>query len=283
MDILSFSLFKTIYYFLDISFCLFYDYSACMSLTYFNVRISSCTIGFLYTFFMDQTALQIETITSKLPALLIEGAGDKLQNLMTPLYKQPGYSTSNLGLLELLMKPIYLPPIEIDSTFTRWIYPLNAMQPLIHDWISRFIENFKSPRFNVLLTFVCPGHQFAVGKFGLAYLPNMLTNGDLPTYSRSTPPFQPSIATTASYNGIRSLNGVFFEVTDTSKTIAVQSSIPTNYPMNPMDLTLPDRAPLFGGFRFTHIGPVRFGMSLTSITVRPMISLVDVTLTPWAH
>lgn len=230
---------------------------------------------------MDQTSLSPPIINTKLAALAIESAGDKQQSMVSPLLRQPGYSTKNLELLELLSKPVYLPSFTVDPTFNDWFFPITPSTVLQNPWVAHLMSNFMSPVFDANLTLVVPGHQFAVGLFGVAYVPNMVGDNAI-FYPDSTTTFQligGGINTTTAYNRIVALNGTIFSLTESAKTICTKSSTPSNFPMNPLALANP-ALPL-GGFWFRRISPLNFGMSLTSFTVRPILNLTNVALMPW--
>lgn len=233
---------------------------------------------------MDPSLLQQHNITTKLSALSIEGSETPVKSFNEPLYRQPGYSTQNLNLLQLMSKPLFLNPVTVDSTFLYWSFPILALQPIFHQWIEPFIKNFCSPRFNINLTLNIPGHQFAVVKFGAAYIPGMVGEDQIyfPNPSDPTIPFR-SNTPRITYNQVRAANGVFFSLCSSSKTVNLKSTIPTNYPMNPMDKTNVADNPQFGGFYINAVTPIRFGMSLTNITIRPVINLTDLALMPWNH
>lgn len=231
---------------------------------------------------MDQSLLNPHTINTKLSALSIEGSGDAPPPVTELFYRQPGYSTNNLDLMGLLTKPFYLPNITIDSTFDHWTFLLTAFQPYLHQWVPKFIENFVSPLFNVRITFMVPGHQFAVLRLGLSYLPTLIDDNVIASYTAASTGIDISTTTvTGRYNQTRAANGIFFDTSPSSNTVSIQSNIPSNYPMNPMDIAELGNNPLFGGFRLLRITPVRFGMDLTSISIKPLINLVDVSLMPY--
>lgn len=238
----------------------------------------------IYIFPMDQTSLNAETLITQLPALTIQGHGEALEKPTTLLYRQPGYSTPNLDLMSLITKPMYLPPVTIDSSFVSWQMLISSLQPTFNQWIPKFIENFVSPRFNLQLTLVIPGHQFAIVKLGATYIPSLVADNYsfVPSSTYKTVRLD-NLSVYSKYNLIRATNGVMFSLADSSKTITLKSTIPTNYAMNPLDLTNLDRNILFGGFYLCPITPVRFGMSLTSVIVRPIMNLVDVSLMPWSR
>lgn len=234
---------------------------------------------------MDQTLLNPHTIDVKLSALSIEGSGDAPITQQQPFYRSPGYSTPNLELMQLLTKPFYLPIITVDSSFTSWNFLVTSFQPFLHQWVPKFVENFVSPLFNINLTFMIPGHQFAVVKLGFTYVPNLVANdkifvadaggNDINVYSTSI---------MQKYNVVASLRGTFVDISPNSNTVTVKSSIPSPYPMNPADKSNSDPNGFnvyFGGFRIDSIVPPRFGMDITKIELQPMVNLTDVALMPW--
>lgn len=231
---------------------------------------------------MDQTQLNIHKITATLPALSIEGSGEVPTTIPYPLLRQPGYSTSFLSLMELITKPFRLPNIIIDSSFTSWSFLITALQPIFHQWVPKLMENTVSPLFNVNLTLMVPGHQFAVIRLAITYLPNMVDDTSIfnPTASETAISFANTYPN-VKYNTIVSTRGIMFDIAPTSNTIKIKSSIPSNYPMNPADKTNIENNPLFGGFYLTNIVPVRFGMDLTQIVISPLINLTDVQFMPW--
>lgn len=236
---------------------------------------------------MDQASLIPNSVIQNFSALAIQGSGEAAKNLTTPLYRQPGYSTNNLSLMELITKPFRLTPFKIDSSFTSWVVLLDSFQPLVHQWIPKFLENFVSPRFNIQLTIMIPGHQFAVLKLGAVYDPSMFTSTEVYRPHGSSGNFIKAITGSDTvphkFNYVTSLNGVMKELSPSPITFQLKSSIPTNYPMNPANTTdLAANIP-FGGFHIIPITPIRFSSSLTEITVQPFINLCDVEMTPWAH
>nr|WBM81653.1 MAG: putative capsid protein 1 [Myotis brandtii picorna-like virus 1] len=231
---------------------------------------------------MDQTQLNLHKVTAQLPALSIEGSGEVPTTLPYPLLRQPGYSTSFQSLRDLIMKPFRLPNIIVDSSFTSWSLLISALQPTFHQWVPKLMENSVSPLFNINLTLMVPGHQFAVTKLAITYLPNMVGESHIfypfagntsSDFSATSPLFK--------YNIISATNGIMFDIAPTSNTVKIKSSIPTNYPMNPADKSNLDANPLFGGFYLTNIVPLRFGMDLTQIVISPLINLTDVSFMPW--
>jgi len=111
---------------------------------------------------MDQATIIPNTIVQKFSALYIDSSGDTPITSKTPLYRQPGYSTQNLDLMQLLSKPIALPPITIDSSWTHWTNMISSLEPIFRPWALKFLDDFISFRFNLQVTLVLPGHQFAV-------------------------------------------------------------------------------------------------------------------------
>lgn len=233
---------------------------------------------------MDQSSLVPNNIITNFSALAIQGSEELKQNITTPLYRQPGYSTNNLNLMQLLSKPIALPSITMDSSFNRFLFPIRSLTVLMNQWMPKFIENFVSPRFNLILKMVIPAHQFAVLKLGAAYDPAIID--DTHSYRPAQVPLNiVDISNSIShrYNVIRALNGTFVEVSSSPVTISLKSDIPINYPMNPIDTINTVNNVTFGGFFMLPITPIRFSESLTSITIRPFIHLADLELTPWMH
>lgn len=233
---------------------------------------------------MDQATIVPNTIVQKFSALVIQGSEDVQTNLKTPLYRQPGYSTKNLELMQLITKPFALDPIVIDSSFEKFSLMISSAQVLMHQWMPKFLENFISPRFNLQLTIVLPGHQFAVLQLGGAYHPTMLDDNtiyypaalgtyNVPNGSNGPIPYK--------YNVIRSLNGSFVELSSSPTSLVLRSNIPINYPTNPIDTVNLGNNVFFGGFLVIPIVPIRFSQSLTSVVARPYLNLMDVEFTPW--
>lgn len=232
---------------------------------------------------MDQATIVPNTIVQKFSALAIQGSEDVKSNLKTPLYRQPGYSTKNLELMQLICKPIALEPIVIDSSFDRFVFMISSAEVLVHQWMPKFMENFISPRFNLRLSIMLPGHQFAVLELGGAYVPTMLTNSTIyvPSEFQDTTLVSSTSATSYKHNIIQSLNGTFIELSSSPTTMILESNIPINYPTNPVDTVNLDKNVFFGGFIVLPIVPIRFSQSLTSVVARPYLNLMDVEFTPW--
>lgn len=236
---------------------------------------------------MDPSELIPKSIVSDFSALVIQGTASPSKNITTPLYRQPGYSTKNLELFQLICKPIALDSITIDATFESYRFFITALTPTIFEWVDQFMKHFVCFRFNIQLNLVIPGHQFAIMLLGGAYDPSaysdingprLWTLGGIGNIGVPTGVTAPQIK----YNYITTLNGNFVETSESPVTLSLKSDIPINYPMNPIESTLPSEFNVFlGAFMILPIVPPRFPGTLTSITARPFINLCDIEYTPW--
>lgn len=232
---------------------------------------------------MDQASIVPTTIVQKFSALSIEGSEDAQSNFKSPLYRQPGYSTKTLELMQLMSKPLGLPPITIDSTFAEYTYMISSIEVTLHQWVEKFLQNFISPRFNLRLTLILPGNQFAVLQLGGAYIPSLLDEQTVYCVG-SEAIFNAPLSTHSvalKHNQIVSLGGAFIELSSSPSSMVLTSNIPINYPTNPLDSNTIARNVFFGGFRIIPIVPIRFGDSITSVTARPYLNLCDLEFTPW--
>lgn len=234
---------------------------------------------------MDSSALNALTLIEQQPAADFLGHQLAPTNIPLQMYKQPGYSTSNLSLIELLTKPQVLPAVTIDSSFTFYEFPISSFQPMLHQWIPKFINNFVSPLFDLELEFHIPAHQFAIAKFGATYCPTM--NGIVPF--TITPP---GAVNTLSfnfgriehkYNFIRATGGAFFNISESSQCVKVTAILPRNTPMNPLDRDNIDNCLMYGSISLLNITDLRFGLDLTSFQIRPFVRMINVSLMPWKH
>lgn len=256
-------------------FCPFIIISKSSSETYTTVTI----------LFMDSSAFNALTLIEQQPAADFLGHQLAPTNIPLQMYKEPGYSTSNLNLIELLTKPQVLPAITIDSSFSAFEYAISAFQPMVHQWIPKFLQNFVSPIFDLQLEFHIPAHQFAVAKFGATYCPTM--NG-ISSLSITPPgavlPITFDLSRTdRKYNFIRATGGAFFNISESSQCVKVTAILPRNTPMNPLDRDDINNSLMYGSIILLNVTDLRFGLDLTSFQIRPFVRMINVSLMPWRH